>query len=204
MTGPDRLVLFAPGAGAPSTSPWMEAWAARLAALGQVVRFDYPYVRAGRRRPDPLPALVEAHAAALAGARAARSGPAVLVGKSMGSRVGCHLSLREQVAALVCLGYPLRGASGRLRDEVLLALRTPILFVQGTRDPLCPLDALEAVRSRMAAPSSLHRVEGGDHSLQVGRRALRERGQTQDQVDARVLAAIRDFLAEVSACGWAP
>jgi predicted alpha/beta-hydrolase family hydrolase len=98
-----------------------------------------------------------------------------------------------EVAGLVCLGYPLRGASGRLRDEVLLALRTPILLVQGTRDPLCPLDALAAVRPRMAAPSTLHVVEGGDHSLQVGRRALRERGETQDDVDARILAAIRRF-----------
>ena len=195
MTGQARLLLFAPGAGAPSTSPWMAAWAARLATLGEVVRFDYPYALAGRRRPDPLPVLVQAHAAALAGARASRPGPAILLGKSMGSRVGCHLSLQEEVAALVCLGYPLRGASGRLRDEVLRELRTPILFVQGTRDPLCPLDGLEAVRSRMAAPSSLHVVEGGDHSLEVGRRALRERGETQDDVDGRILAAIRDFLA---------
>jgi predicted alpha/beta-hydrolase family hydrolase len=195
MTSQARLLLFAPGAGAPSTSPWMAAWAARLATLGEVVRFDYPYTLAGRRLPDPLPVLVRAHAAALAAARAGRPGPAILVGKSMGSRVGCHLSLQEEVAALVCLGYPLRGASGRLRDEVLLALRTPILFVQGTRDPLCPLDGLGAVRSRMAAPSSLHVVEGGDHSLEVGRRALRERGETQDDVDGRVLAAIRDFVA---------
>lgn len=195
MTSPARLLLFAPGAGAPSTSPWMAAWAARLAALGEVVRFDYPYALVGRRRPDPLPSLVRAHAAALAAARASRPGPAFLVGKSMGSRVGCHLSLQEEVAGLVCLGYPLRGASGRLRDEVLLALRTPILFVQGTRDPLCPLDALEAVRSRMAAPSSRHVVEGGGHSLEVGRRALRERNETQDDVDGRVLAAIRDFVA---------
>lgn len=195
MTSQGRLLLFAPGAGAPSTSPWMAAWAARLAALGEVVRFDYPYALAGRRRPDPLPALVKAHAEALAAARASRPGPAILVGKSMGSRVGCHLSLQEEVAGLVCLGYPLRGASGRLRDEVLLALRTPILFVQGTRDPLCPLDALEAVRSRMAAPSSLHVVEGGGHSLEVGRRALRERGETQDDVDGRALAAIGDFVA---------
>lgn len=193
MTGSSRLLLFAPGAGVPSTSPWMEAWAARLSTLGEVVRFDYPYTRAGRRRPDPLPALVKAHADALAAARAARPGPAFLVGKSMGSRVGCHLSLEVEVAGLVCLGYPLRGASGRLRDEVLLALRTPILLVQGTRDPLCPLDALAAVRPRMAAPSTLHVVEGGDHSLQVGRRALRERGETQDDVDARILAAIRRF-----------
>src|SRR5512145_321110 len=106
------LILFAPGAGAPSTSPWMSAWAERLATLGAVVRLDYPYMRAGRRSPDRLPILVSAHRDALAGARGRRRGPVVLAGKSMGSRVGCHLALEEQVDALVCLGYPLRGARG--------------------------------------------------------------------------------------------
>lgn len=189
------LLLLAPGAGAPSTSAWMEAWARRLGALGDVVRFDYPYMKAGRRSPDRLPVLVKAHREALEEARASRPGPAVLVGKSMGSRIGCHLSLEAEVAALVCLGYPLRGARGDLRDEVLLSLRTRTLFVQGTRDALCPLDALERVRARMSAPSALHVVEGGDHSLRVGVRALRDRGETQEDVDARVLEAIRSFTA---------
>ncbi len=190
------LLLFAPGAGAPSSSPWMSAWAERLGALGDVVRFDYPYMRAGRRSPDKLPVLVAAHREALAAAREGRRGPVVLAGKSMGSRVGCHLALEEPVNALVCLGYPLRGAAGALRSEVLLALRTPVLFVQGTRDALCPLDALEDVRRRMRAPSALHRVEGGNHSLEVGRRALRDAGETQDDLDARILAAVAAFLRD--------
>jgi predicted alpha/beta-hydrolase family hydrolase len=189
------LLLFAPGAGAPSTSPWMAAWSARLEALGRVVRFDYPYTLDGRRTPDRLPVLIDAHARALAAAR--RSDPVVLVGKSMGSRVGCHLALREAVRGLVCLGYPLRAASGALRDRVLLELRTPILFVQGTRDRLCPLEELEAVRARMQAPTALHLVEGGDHSLQVGVRDLRATGRTQVQGDEAALGAIGAFLHEL-------
>lgn len=192
MTRP--TILFAPGAGAPSSSPWMTAWAGRLAALGTVVRFDYPYALAGRRSPDRLPVLVETHRARLAAARGRRAGPVVLAGKSMGARVGCHVAVEEPVEALVCLGYPLRGARGDLRSDVLLALRAPVLFVQGSRDPLCPLDALAAVRSRMEAPTALHVVEGGNHSLQVGARALRAAGETQDEVDARALAAIGAFL----------
>jgi hypothetical protein len=172
----------------------MTAWATRLEALGPVTRFDYPYVAAGRGRPDPLPVLVKAHREALDRARAAAPGPAVLVGKSMGSRVGCHLSLEVEVAALVCLGYPLLGARGDLRDQVLLALRTPVLFVQGTRDRLCPLELLEPVRRRMTAPTELRVVEGGDHSLEVGVRALRQAGQRQADVDAGVLEAIQGFL----------
>ncbi len=190
------LVLFAPGAGAPSTSPWMSAWAERLGTFADVTRFDYAYMRAGRRSPDRLPALIETHREALSAARAGRRGPVVLAGKSMGSRVGCHLALEEPVDALVCLGYPLRGARGELRSEVLVALRTPILFVQGTRDPLCPLEALEDVRRRMQAPTALHRVEGGNHSLEVGKRALRAAGEAQADVDARTLGAIVAFLRE--------
>jgi predicted alpha/beta-hydrolase family hydrolase len=106
----------------------MSAWAERLGALGEVVRFDYPYMRAGRRSPDRLP--------------------------------------------------------------------VPILFVQGTRDPLCPLDALEDVRARMCASSALHPVVGGNHSLAVGARDLRAAGETQEEVDARTLRAIVAFLRE--------
>ncbi|MCC6646515.1 MAG: alpha/beta fold hydrolase [Polyangiaceae bacterium] len=189
------LLLFAPGAGAPSSSPWMTAWAERLGQVGRVVRFDYAYQRAGNKRPDRLPALVDAHRAALEATR--RDGePAVLVGKSMGGRVGCHLSLTEPVAGLVCLGYPLvgQGAARPLRDEVLLALTTPVLFVQGTRDALAPLALLEQTIARMRAPAELLIVEGGDHSLEI-----RRRDGPQADADRRVLEAIRAFVARVAA-----
>ena len=189
--------LFAPGAGAPSTSDWMRAWRERLSSIGDVnVRtFDYPYMRAAKRRsPDRLPVLIQAHRAELAELRASAGGPIFLIGKSMGGRIGCHVALEERAAGLVCLGYPLRsGATGALRDQVLLALQTPILFVQGTRDPLCPLDLLADVRARMKAPNTLLVVEGGDHSLAVSATARKARGETQADSDARVLEAIRRF-----------
>lgn len=189
------VILFAPGAGQPSTSAWMQAWRRRLEAVGEVFTFDYPYMRAGRRNPDRPLVLLEAHRTALAAARAGRDGPVVLVGKSMGSRIGCHLATEEAaVRALVCLGYPLVGRSGAVREEALLGLRAPVLFVQGTRDPLCPLDRLEDVRRRMAAPSALHVIQGGDHSLMVSKTRLAAAGETQDQVEERALAAIRSFL----------
>jgi hypothetical protein len=188
--------LFAPGAGAPSSSEWMRAWRERLSSIGQVRTFDYPYMRGPKRRsPDRLPVLIDAHRAELTELRAsAGGGPVFLIGKSMGGRIGCHVALEEQVAGLVCLGYPLKSASsGALRDQVLLALKTPILFVQGTRDPLCPLDLLADVRARMTAPSTLEIVDGGDHSLAVSAAARKARGETQADSDARVLAAIRGF-----------
>ncbi len=196
------LVLFAHGAGAPSSSPWMRAWAARLAAVGAVVPFDYPYAAAGRRAPDRLPTLVAAHREALARARARHGGdrPVVLAGKSMGSRVGCHLAAAlagegDAPAALVCFGYPLRAAStGAMRDEILRALTTPVLFLQGSCDPLCPLDLLEAARAGMRARSELFVVEGGDHSLEVGARALACQGRSQEAWDRAGLEAIVGFL----------
>lgn len=191
-------MLFAPGAGAPSTSDWMQAWRQRLGGLGPVVTLDYPYALAGRRRPDPLPRLVEAHRQALAGARAAHPGlPVLLAGKSMGSRVGCHLALEEpgRVAGLVCLSYPLVGAGGEVRDEVLLALGRPVLFVQGTRDRLCPLERLAAVRARMSARSALHVVETGDHSLQVTRAHTKATGVTQAGSDGAAARAVATFVA---------
>ena len=189
------LFLFAHGAGAPSSHPWMRAWAERLSPLGVVVPFDYPYMQVGRSRPDPLPKLIDAHREALNAARRRQRGRVVVIGKSMGARVGCHLSLEERVDSIVCMGYPLVGGGKqrKLRDTVLLELDTPILFVQGTRDRLGPLDELERVRKKMRAASELCVVEAGDHSLRVTKTWLRNAGETQDDVDVRILEVIRRF-----------
>jgi len=113
----------------------------------------------------------------------------------MGGRVGCHAALEEPVTGVICLGYPLRsGATGALRDEVLLALRVPILFVQGSRDSLCALDDLAEVRARMTAPSTLLVVEGGNHSLEVSAAQRKATGDTQAAADVRVLDVIRAFV----------
>ena len=194
MTRPRPLIVFAHGAGASSSSAWMQRYREGLSRFAAVVTFDYPYMAAGRRSPDPLPRLLEAHREALTQARARHRGPVFLAGKSMGGRVGCHLSSSEPVDGLVCLGYPLRGQSGKLRDQVLLDLTAPVLFVQGSRDALCPLDELAKVRHRMNAPNELFVVEGGNHSLELGKRELARRGITQQELDASVCARIEKWL----------
>ena len=188
--------LFAPGAGAPSSSSWMRAMHTRLQALGPVTAFDYPYMLAGKRTPDRQPVLIEAHERALAELRGRGATNVVLAGKSMGGRIGCHVAVKveDKPRALVCFGYPLVSPAGAVRDEVLLALTTPVLFVQGTRDTLCPLDRLEAVRARMKAPNELFVIEEGDHSLAVTRTRLKARGETQDTVDAAIVARLSAFL----------
>ncbi len=192
------LFLFAPGAGAPSTHRWMQHWKGLLETIGPTETFDYDYMRSGSRRPDPLPMLVAAHRAALEQAREKHDGAIILIGKSMGGRIGCHVSLGEKVSALICLGYPLCGGGDptKLRDKILREITTPILFVQGTRDSLCPLDLLEHVREEMSAPNQLHIVEGGDHSLGVSKKELTAKRETQNEVDRRILQAIRSFVEE--------
>ena len=175
----------------------MQNWTHRLSEIGDVETLDYAYMREGRKRPDPLPELIAAHREALSDAR--KRHPAdvtILIGKSMGGRVGCHLSLDEKVDGLICLGYPLcaMGDRTKLRDEVLRALDTPILFVQGTRHALSPLDLLERVRTEMKTQNLLHVVEGGDHSLRVPKRQLQATGTTQEDIDQRIFEAVAGFV----------
>jgi hypothetical protein len=178
----------------------MQDWKLRLSEIGDIETFDYDYMRAGRKRPDPLPELIAAHRDALSQARERHpSQSTLLIGKSMGGRVGCHVSLEDKVDGLVCLGYPLcaMGDRTKLRDGVLRALTTPIFFVQGTRDSLCPLDLLEQVRAEMKAPNFLHIVEGGDHSLRVPKRQLQGSNKTQEDIDYEILKAIEGFVDQL-------
>ncbi|MEO7167133.1 MAG: alpha/beta family hydrolase [Chthoniobacterales bacterium] len=179
----------------------MQRWENYLAEIGQVETIDYPYMREGRKRPNRLPQLIASHREALAKAWT-KSGPDLptfLVGKSMGGRIGCHVALEEKVSGVICLGYPLcaMGDHAKMRDEVLLALRTPVLFVQGTRDTLCPLDLLASVREKMSTPNELHVVEGGDHSLAVGKRQLKADRETQEEIDRKILVRIQTFVASL-------
>jgi len=180
----------------------MQNWKRLLSDLGDVETLDYDYMREGRKRPDPLPKLIAAHREALRDAKIRHPAePTILIGKSMGGRIGCHVSLEEKVDGLICLGYPLcaMGDRTKLRDEVLRSLSAPILFVQGTRDSLCPLDILECVRNEMKTQNILHIVEGGDHSLRLPKRQLQAIGKTQDDIDQRIFQSITDFVSAVTA-----
>lgn len=159
-----------------------------------------PRRRQGQRRhqPDPLKALIQAHRDAIEDAR--KDGEkVVLIGKSMGSRVSCHVSLEDGVAVdgIVCLGYPLQAQGRRVRgtrDEVLRELRSPVMFVQGTRDRMCPIRSLDAIRQDLDVPNYIHVVEGGDHSLIVRKTQLDELGKKQEDLDRAAVDAIKAFL----------
>ena len=178
----------------------MQNWKERLSEIAVVETFDYDYMREGRKRPDPLPQLIAAHRTALQSLRAKHQPTSTfLIGKSMGGRIGCHVSVEAKVDGLICLGYPLcaMGDRTKLRDEVLRALTTPILFVQGARDALCPPALLERVRAEMKARNFLHSIEGGDHSLLMPKRQLHAMGKTQEDVDHEILKAIAEFVDQL-------
>jgi predicted alpha/beta-hydrolase family hydrolase len=172
----------------------MQGWKRRLAKVGEPFLFDYPYMAAKKKRPDRPEVLEAAHRAAIAEALGRRRKvPLVLIGKSMGSRIGCHVA-DERVLCLVCFGYPLVGQNGKVRDEVLVGLARPILFLSGTLDPLCPLPLLSKVRKRMRVRNELYVVDEGDHSLEVRKSRLKEDGETQNDVDRRMLERIQEFV----------
>ena len=179
----------------------MQNWKQRFSEIGEVETFDYDYMRAGRKRPDPLPQLIAAHRKALEAAREKHQPLDLPDRQKHGrpyrmSRVARGKSGWPGLSWLSALRH---GRRIKLRDEVLRALTTPILFVQGTRDALCPLDLLEQVRTEIKAPNFLHLVEGGDHSLRVPKRQLHAAGETQEEVDQRAFGAVAGFIDQFAA-----
>lgn len=142
--------------------------------------FDYPYIEAGRRRPDHSSKLEECHLAAAArlGEYAERL---VLAGKSMGGRIGGHVASQAGATALVFFGYPFVSISGTSRPLEHLGDDTPKLFVSGSRDRMGPSGRVRrAVGSLPNAEALL--IEGGDHSLQLPKSSGRSLDETLDAV----------------------
>lgn len=200
---PSPLVVFAHGAGAPSSSDWMIRWKELLCkALHavEVVTFDYPYISEGKRKAPPkAEKLVDYHLDIVKKAAAKHPGhPLVLVGKSMGSRVSCMVASKEDisVSSIVCLGYPLKGMNGAIRDDILLQLSVPIMFVQGSKDGLCPLDRLATVRKKMKNVNELHVIDGGDHSFKIGKKFLQSIGSSQTEAEEQALRAVAEFISK--------
>ncbi|KAG0495926.1 hypothetical protein HPP92_000617 [Vanilla planifolia] len=194
------LVVFAHGAGAPSTSEWMIRWKKMLGeslVAVEVITFDYPYISSGQRKAPPkAEKLVDHHMSIVKSAIEKHPGhPLILIGKSMGSRVSCMVASAEDisVSAIICLGYPLKGTNGSIRDETLLKLRVPTMFVQGSKDSLCPLDKLQVTCKKMKCINITHVVDGGDHSFKIGKKFLELSGSNQEEAERKAVMAIVEF-----------
>lgn len=172
--GAFALLVLAHGAGAGMQHSFMQAITQALTERKlAVLRYQFPYMEAGRRRPDPKPRLLATVRAAVAeGRRRARGLPLLAGGKSMGGRMTSTAASRAPlpgVRGLVFVGFPLHpaGKPGTERADHLREVDAPMLFCQGTRDKLAELPLIEQVLGPMEARARLHVVDDGDHSFAV-------------------------------------
>jgi len=186
--------VFAHGAGAGMTHPFMEAVAAGLSERGiATLRYQFPYMEKGSKRPDP-PAV--AHAAVRAAVAEARRRcpdlPLIAGGKSFGGRMTSQAQAKaplDGVVGLAFLGFPLHPPKrpSRERGEHLSGVKIPMLFLQGTRDEFAELSELEPVWAALGERATLKLFEHADHSFHVPARTGRK--------DAEVLAEMLDAFA---------
>lgn len=200
LTPPEpRLVyVLAHGAGAGMHHPFMTQMAVRLQALSvATLRYQFPYMQAGGKRPD-VPAVLEAtvRAAIWLGRELFPELPLIAGGKSMGGRMTSQLLAREPglpVQGIAFLGFPLHQPNkpARARAAHLFEVVQPMLFVQGTRDTLAELGLIREVTGELGARARLHVVEGADHSFNV----LKRSGRTFDEVLHEIAAVVADFAS---------
>ncbi|MFC3816232.1 alpha/beta family hydrolase [Lysobacter sp. GCM10012299] len=186
--------VLAHGAGAGMTHPFMAAVAEGLAERSvATLRYQFPYMERGSRRPDsPKLAQATVRAAVAEAGRRLEGMPLVAGGKSFGGRMTSQAQAASPlpgVRGLAFIGFPLHPA-GKPSDERaahLAAIDVPMLFLQGTRDELASLDLLQPVVDRLHAPAALQLFADADHSFHVPARTGRK--------DSQVMAELLDVLA---------
>ena len=186
--------VLAHGAGAGMEHPSMSSVATELATRNiATLRFQFPYMERGSRRPDPPPLCHATVRAAVAeAARRAPKLPLIAGGRSFGGRMTSQAQAIEQlpgVKGLAFLGFPLHpaGKPSVERAAHLGKVKIPMLFLQGTRDELAKLELLQPLFDRLGARATLKLLQDADHSFHVPARTGRK--------DAEVRAEMLDALA---------
>lgn len=195
------LLVLGHGAGAGMRHRFMEEIAAALAVRRvTTLRYQFPYMEAGRRAPDRAPRLVATVRAAVetAAERAGSKGlPVFAGGKSMGGRMTSAAAAEAALAGvrgLVFFGFPLHpaGKPSTDRGDHLADVERPMLFLQGTRDRLADLDLLRSVLDEVAPAPRLHVVEDADHGFHV----LKRSGRTDADVIDELAGVATDWMRE--------
>jgi uncharacterized protein len=187
------LLVLAHGAGAGMRHAFFERLAPALCGHGvAVLRYQFPYMEAGRKRPDtPAVAQATVRAAVAAAVALAPALPLLAGGKSFGGRMTSLTQSTEPlpgVRGLVFLGFPLHpaGRPSGSRADHLDRVTVPMLFLQGTRDSLADLAFLRPVVERLGTRATLHVVDAADHSFGV----LKRSGRTGDEVFEELVETI--------------
>jgi predicted alpha/beta-hydrolase family hydrolase len=193
--------VMAHGAGAGMNHPFMAAVAAELAARGiATLRYQFPYMERGGRRPDPPHV---AHATVRAAVAAARQHlpklPLIAGGKSFGGRMTSQAQAKSPLAGvhgLAFLGFPLHAAGQPSPDrgKHLFDVQIPMLFLQGTRDTLAALDQLTPLCQALGARASLRLFEDTDHSFHVPARTGRKDADVRGEMLDTLAAWIDDVI----------
>jgi hypothetical protein len=206
--GARALIALAHGAGEGMRHAFMEAVSQRLTAASiGVFRYQFPYMEEGRRAPDPPGVLTATvRAATLAAAKAAPELPLFAGGKSLGGRMTSTAASQralEGVRGIAFFGFPLHapGQPVRARADHLRSVDVPMLFLQGTRDPLADLGELRPVLDDFGERAQLHVVDGGDHSFHVQKRTGRTDAEVLDEICTRV---VKWIAAHLESCGGSP
>jgi uncharacterized protein len=181
--------VFAHGAGAGMQHPFMAAVADGLAARGiATLRFQFPSMERGVRRPDP-PAVAQAtvRAAVTTAGRIVPELPLIAGGKSFGGRMTSQAQASAPlpgVRGLAFLGFPLHpaGRPSTARGDHLFDVRIPMLFLQGTRDALAQIELIEPMCQKLAAHATLKLFQDADHSFHVPARSGRNDTQVRDEM----------------------
>jgi predicted alpha/beta-hydrolase family hydrolase len=190
------LYVLAHGAGAGMKHPFLERIARALATKDVATyRYEFPYMRAGKNRPDsPAVAQAAIREAVSDAARVAPGLPIIAGGKSFGGRMTSQAQSAQPlpgVRGLAFLGFPLHapGRPGIERAEHLSAVEIPMLFLQGTRDEFASLALLQGVVKRLGNRATLHLIEEGDHSFKVPKRT----GKTESDVLEELATTIQQW-----------
>ena len=181
--------VFAHGAGAGMTHPFMETFAAGLRERGVAsLRYQFPYMEKGGRRPDP-PAVAHAavRAAVAEAGRICPGLPLIAGGKSFGGRMTSQAQAIAPLAGvqgLAFVGFPLHPAGKPSSDRAkhLAEVKVPMLFLQGTRDNLAELALIEPVVTQIGPLASLHLVSDADHSFHVPARSGRNDREVMKEI----------------------
>ncbi len=192
--------VLAHGAGAGMAHPAMQAVAVELGERGvATLRYQFPYMEQGSKRPDP-PALCHATVRAAVTKAGELKLPLIAGGRSFGGRMTSQAQAKSALPAvrgLAFLGFPLHPA-GRPSDdraEHLFGVKIPMLFLQGTRDALAELSLLEPLVKRLGKHATLTLFDGADHSFHVPAKA----GRTDTQVRSEVLDTLAAWAKRVAA-----
>ena len=193
--GATALLVLAHGAGAGMRHHFMEDVAEKLAARGiATLRYQFPYMEKGIKRPDNEVLLTATvHAAVAAAREQCPNVPLFAGGKSMGGRMTSIAASKEPlegVRGLVFFGFPLHAAGrpGAERGKHLYKMNTPMLFLQGSRDTLADLRLLEPVCKGIGKGAELFVVEGGDHSFHMLKSSGRSDEQVLDEIVSKAAA----------------